>query len=100
MSCGRRKGKAPAGMRLMQRVNSAPSECAGLVEAALPVLGAMKRDRNDEKLCWRIGSELSDGGCERDAEPAGDPMDAIVLERVNGGAHAAVIGAEGYGAHK
>ena len=45
-------------------------------------------------------SELSDGGGEHAAEPSGGGMDAVVLERVNRFAHAAVIGAEGYGAHK
>ena len=84
----------PSGMRFAERVDGAFREDTGLVESALSVLGAMERHWNNKQLCWCIGSELGDGGSKHRAQPNGDRVDAIVLESVNGGAHASVVGAK------
>ena len=93
--CGRREGEMPGGMRFVERVEGVPRQDTGLVEAALAVLGAMQRHGYDEQLCGRIGSKLGNAGSKQFAEPAGSRMNAVVLERVDGGAHAAVVRAEG-----
>ena len=84
----------PSGMRFAERVDRALREDTGLVESALFALGSVERHGNDKQLCWRIGSELGDGGRKHRAQPDGDRVHAVVLERVDGGTHASVIGAE------
>jgi hypothetical protein len=90
----RRKREMPVGMRFAQNVDGALCEGSGLVEAALSVLGAVQWYGNDEQFGGRIGCKLSDGGSENDAKRAGSGMDAVVLQRMDGGAHAAIIGSE------
>ncbi len=91
---GGRKREKPVGMRFAQGLDGALCEGSGLVEAALLVLGAVQWYGNDQQFGGRIGCKLSDGGSENGAKTASRGMDTVVLQRMDGGAHAAIIGSE------
>lgn len=78
----------------MKGIDGGFRQGTGLVETALPVLGAVERHRNDEKAVGHIKGKLRDGCCEHGPEAAGSGMDTVVLQSVNGGAHATFVGAE------
>jgi hypothetical protein len=84
----------PSWLRYAELVDSAFREDTGLIESALFALCAVERYGNDEQLCWRVESELGDGGCKHGTQPDGDRVHPVVLERVDGGTHASVIGTE------
>ncbi len=90
----------PFRMRFAQGIDGATGEGTSLVESALFVLGAVQRYGNDEQACWSIGGKLRNGRSEHRAKAAGGGMDAIVFERMDSGAHPAVVSAEGNGARK
>jgi len=81
-------------MRFAPGGDGALGQCRGLVEAALFMLCAVKRHGNDEPGGRRVGGKLSDGGSEHRAEAAGCGMDALILQGVDSGVRAAVIGSE------
>lgn len=98
--CSWSESQMPAGMRLMKRVDGALGKGACLVEAALFVFGAVEWHGNDKHLSGRIRSELNHGRGEHRAEPARRWMDAVVLQSMDGCAHATVVGTERNGACK
>jgi hypothetical protein len=96
----RRESELPLRMAFTQRAQGMLRERPGLIESALSMLGAEERHGNDEHLSGCFGGELADRFGQHLAEFAGSGVHAVVFERVEGRAHAILVGSVGYGAHK
>ena len=87
-------------MRFVEFENRVSREGAGLVEAALSPFTAMQGNGHNEQLRRSFESELRNSGCEHCAKPLCSGVDAIVLERVDGGAQGTIICPERDGTHE
>jgi len=88
------QSKPPRGMAAGKRLQGVAGECAGLVESAFRVPGAMKRNRNHQHFSRRVGCELADCTRQTIAEFACRRLQPVIFERVNGCLHAAFVQAE------
>ena len=84
----------------MQCIDGALCQGSSLVEAALFVLCPVERNGDNEQFSGSIGDELRDRRGKYRAKTTGGGMYPVVLQRVNGGAHPAVVCSKRHGTCK
>lgn len=94
------EGQSPAGSLPAQDGDGFGSDQPCLVEAALGVLGAMQRNRDDQHLCRRFRLQLHKDAGEYSAKFVSRRAEAVVFQRVDQIAHPAFVGPVRNGLHK